>query len=61
MENCRIIELEKEREEVLHQIAVLQRERVEISVLIIKEWQKDQLVIALRQESDSSEGISQPD
>ncbi len=71
MENCRIIELEKERQEVQHEIGVLQRKSAEISILITREWQKDARGTISEFEKnrssefplaeESSEGISQPD
>ncbi len=48
--NCKIIELEKEREEVLYKIAVLQRERAELSIEITKEWQADSIREAIEAE-----------
>ena len=59
--NCKIIELEKEREEVQHEIVVLQRKRAELAVQITREWQKDALFASEEQPvEDSSEENVQP-
>lgn len=59
MENCRIIELEKERKEVQHDIALLQRTSAELAMQINQEWQKD-AVIESQPVEESSEGSEQP-
>lgn len=59
MENCRIIELEKEREEVQQKIGILQRENAERAILITQEWQKD-AVIESQQAKDCLTGTEQP-
>ncbi len=62
--NCKIIELEKMKKDVLHEIGILQRKRSDLSIAIIEEWQFDRgkdATIESQPESASSEGSEQPD
>jgi len=61
MENCRIIELDKERAEVSKKIAALQRERADLSIKITHEWQNDARSSVPQPESESLTGSVQPD